>query len=117
MANHASTQLNNSILADVALEYLRNSYSLSITQNEQSNDDNYINKSEQQGKKMEVYISYGPRSNDQLLQYFGFVEVDNPHDVYVMPPLRQWDIDALETACGRTFGSDRIVSSMFFFLL
>jgi hypothetical protein len=113
MANHASSQLNNTIFADVALEYLRNSYSLSITKNEQSNDNTYINKSAQQGQKMEVYISYGPRSNDQLLQYFGFVEVDNPHDIYVMPPIRQWDIDALEAACGRTFGSDRIVSSMF----
>lgn len=113
MANHASSQLNNTIFADVALEYLRNSYSLSITQNEQSNDNTYINKTAQQGQKMEVYISYGPRSNDQLLQYFGFVEVDNPHDIYVMPPIRQWDIDALEAACGRTFGSDRIVSSMF----
>jgi hypothetical protein len=109
MANHASSQLNNSIFADVALEYLRNSYSLSITHNVQND---YMNNAEQKEQKREVYISYGPRSNDQLLQYFGFVETDNPHDIYVMPPLRQWDIDALETACGRTFGSDRLVSWM-----
>ena len=54
-------------------------------------------------------ISYGSRSNDQLLQYYGFVEKNNTHDVYVMPPLREWDIDALETACGRSFGADRLV--------
>lgn len=32
----------------------------------------------------------------------GFVEQDNPHDTYVMPPLRDWDIEALEKACGGT---------------
>ena len=32
----------------------------------------------------------------------GFVEQDNPHDTYVMPPLREWDIAALEEACGGT---------------
>ena len=32
----------------------------------------------------------------------GFVEPDNPHDTYVMPPLREWDIAALEKACGGT---------------
>lgn len=30
----------------------------------------------------------------------GFIEEDNPHDTYVMPPLRNWDIAALEKACG-----------------
>jgi hypothetical protein len=32
----------------------------------------------------EVLISYGKRSNDHLLQYYGFVEKDNPHDVYII---------------------------------
>lgn len=32
----------------------------------------------------EVRISYGPRSNDQLLQYHGFVERGNIHDAYMM---------------------------------
>jgi hypothetical protein len=32
----------------------------------------------------EVLISYGKRSNDHLLQYYGFVEQDNPHDVYII---------------------------------
>jgi hypothetical protein len=56
----------------------------------------------------EVYISYGSRSNDQLLQFYGFVEPDNPHDVYVMPPLREWDIGALEAACGGPFAPGRL---------
>ena len=29
-------------------------------------------------------ISYGPRTNDVLLQYYGFVQEGNPHDVYAM---------------------------------
>jgi hypothetical protein len=30
----------------------------------------------------QVFISYGRQSNDRLLQYYGFVENDNPYDVY-----------------------------------
>lgn len=30
-----------------------------------------------------MFISYGQRSNDQLVQFYGFVEEDNPDDVYV----------------------------------
>jgi hypothetical protein len=30
----------------------------------------------------QVYISYGERSNDQLLQYYGFIEPDNANDCY-----------------------------------
>jgi hypothetical protein len=60
------------------------------------------------GQGSELSISYGVRSNDQLLQYYGFVETDNPHDVYVMPPLREWKIDALEEAVGRTFSPGRL---------
>lgn len=30
----------------------------------------------------QVFISYGPRSNDHLLQRYGFVEANNPNDVY-----------------------------------
>ena len=92
MANHVGTGGHS---AEVAFEYLRNAYSLSMNQQVSANQ--------------EVFISYGARSNDQLLQYFGFVELDNPHDVYVMPSLRQWDIEALEKACGQKFGSDRLV--------
>jgi Rubisco LSMT substrate-binding len=83
--------------ADVSFEYFANSYSLAIDKVSAAvmPDD-------------QVYISYGARSNDQLLQYYGFVEHDNPHDVYVMPPLREWDISALELACGRQFAPGRL---------
>lgn len=30
----------------------------------------------------QVFISYGRRSNDELLQRYGFVESDNPNDIY-----------------------------------
>lgn len=30
----------------------------------------------------QVFISYGPQTNDSLLQYYGFVEEANPNDVY-----------------------------------
>ena len=33
----------------------------------------------------EVLISYGSRTNDVLLQYYGFVQRDNPFDVYAIP--------------------------------
>ena len=43
-----------------------------------------------------------------MLEYYGFVEPDNPHDVYIMPPLREWDIGALEEACGAPFAPGRL---------
>ena len=33
-------------------------------------------------KGEQVFISYGPQTNDSLLQYYGFVEQANPNDVY-----------------------------------
>ena len=40
--------------------------------------------------------------------YYGFVEENNPHDVYIMPQLREWNIQALEEACGRPFAAGRL---------
>lgn len=91
MANHVSSNESG----DVAFEYFGDSYSLTMKRGVQEGS--------------EVFISYGARSNDQLLQYYGFVETDNPHDVYIMPALREWDIDALEKACGFSFESDRLL--------
>ncbi|GKY95113.1 hypothetical protein MPSEU_000475200 [Mayamaea pseudoterrestris] len=93
MTNHQSMQSQ----ALVSFEYFENAYSLAL------------DASSQVVPGDQVYISYGTRSNDQLLQYYGFVEVDNPHDVYVMPPLRDWDVQALESACGRTFADGRLL--------
>jgi hypothetical protein len=95
MANHDGRGRHT---GEVAFEYFGNSYSLALRQDAPSI---------QTGEEM--FISYGARSNDQLLQYYGFVETNNPHDVYIMPPLREWDIEALEKACGRKFGADRLI--------
>lgn len=32
----------------------------------------------------QAYISYGLKSNDELLQFYGFVEADCPADTYVV---------------------------------
>ena len=56
----------------------------------------------------EMCIQYEPRSNDQLLQYYGFIEEGNVHDINILPPLREWDIGALEEACGRKVGPGRL---------
>lgn len=90
MCNHKSLGTS----ANVAYEFFADAYSLSATQAVSSGE--------------EIYISYGSRSNDQLLQYYGFVETDNPHDVYIMPPLREWDIAALEEKCGGPFAPGRL---------
>ena len=92
MANHVGMREEGV----VAFEYFTDGYSVS------TRSDMRVEK----GK--ELRISYGPRSNDSLLQQYGFVERDNAHDVYIMPPLREWDIAELETACGRTFQAGRL---------
>jgi Rubisco LSMT substrate-binding. len=92
MANHKGMKED----ANVAFEYFADSYSLS-TKSDVTMD-----------KNCEIFISYGPRSNDALLQQYGFVECDNAHDVYIMPPLREWNIAALEESCGRTFQPGRL---------
>lgn len=90
MCNHKSRGNNG----EVSFEFFGDAYSLAVSSGVT--------------KGTELYISYGTRSNDQLLQFYGFVERDNPHDVYVMPPLREWDIGALEAACGRQFSPGRL---------
>mmetsp|Transcript_10349 Transcript_10349/g.14860 ORF Transcript_10349/g.14860 Transcript_10349/m.14860 type:complete len:532 (-) Transcript_10349:65-1660(-) len=91
MANHVGVGATG----NVAFEYFSDGFSLSA-----------LDPGVQQGKEM--YISYGPRNNDQLLQYYGFVEQNNAHDVYILPPIRDWNIEALEQACGRKVGPGRL---------
>mmetsp|Transcript_27390 Transcript_27390/g.42167 ORF Transcript_27390/g.42167 Transcript_27390/m.42167 type:complete len:535 (-) Transcript_27390:14-1618(-) len=91
MANHVGMGATG----NVAFEYFSDGFSLSA-----------LDPGVQQGKEM--FISYGPRNNDQLLQYYGFVEQNNVHDVYILPPIRQWNIEALEEACGRKVGPGRL---------
>lgn len=90
MANHRSKDAS----ADVSFEFFGNAYSLAVESTVPRNQ--------------QLFISYGERSNDQLLQYYGFVEPDNPSDVYIMPALRNWDIVGLETTSGRTFQPGRL---------
>jgi len=90
MANHNSVRPSGG----VSFEFFGDAYSLATSDTVQ--------------KGGELFISYGARSNDQLLQYYGFVEKDNPSDVYIMPPLREWNIDKLEKACGRLISPGRL---------
>jgi hypothetical protein len=46
----------------------------------------------------QVFISYGTQTNDSLLQMYGFVEADNPHDAYVMTSLLKW-LEQLQAPC------------------
>ena len=44
----------------------------------------------------QLLISYGPRNNDVLLQYYGFVQAANPHDTFQLEQERLiLDIDAV----------------------
>jgi hypothetical protein len=63
MMNH-----RGSYAATVSYEYFSNSFSATVSRPFNAGD--------------EVCISYGERSNDQLLQFYGFTEVDNPNDQY-----------------------------------
>ncbi|GFH25981.1 similar to protein N-methyltransferase [Haematococcus lacustris] len=44
---------------------------------------------------VQVFISYGELSNDALLQQYGFVEPDNPHDRRVFISYGELSNDAL----------------------
>ena len=90
MCNHMSAGAS----AQVAFEFFTDAYSLAVGIDTKKGD--------------ELFISYGSRSNDQLLQFYGFVEKNNPHDVYIMPPLREWDIASLEKACGEPFAPGKL---------
>lgn len=91
MANHQSV----GHAGDVSFEYFGNAYSLATNQ--------------AVPKDTPVCISYGARSNDQWLQYYGFCESkSNPHDVYILPPLREWPIADMEEAAGRSVAAGRL---------
>merc|ERR1719440_1997177 len=44
----------------------------------------------------EAFISYGEKSNDELLQLFGFVEAENPHDAFLSVGLDSYLASAKE---------------------
>ncbi len=64
LCNHRSNAA-----ADVSFEYFRERF--------------VVRSKEAVEKGEQLFISYGQRDNDKLLQYYGFVEDQNPNDVYV----------------------------------
>jgi Rubisco LSMT substrate-binding len=121
MANHnsSSSSSGGANRASVAFEYFGDAYSLALTTATTttttiSTDDvvtaTKIDRTMEEEGENEVFISYGDRSNDQLLQYYGFVESNNPHEVYLLPPIRAWDLAALEVAGGRTVPPGRLAA-------
>mmetsp|Transcript_11782 Transcript_11782/g.15376 ORF Transcript_11782/g.15376 Transcript_11782/m.15376 type:complete len:516 (+) Transcript_11782:46-1593(+) len=66
--NHKS-----SIESDVSYNYFKDHFAV-FTKNDFETGD-------------QVYISYGKKSNDYLLQYYGFVEQNNPYDDYTLTSL------------------------------
>ncbi|KAL7523650.1 hypothetical protein ACHAWF_000611 [Thalassiosira exigua] len=90
MANHVGVGATR----NVAFKYFADGFSL------------FFLKGASQGE--EVFIRYGPQNNNHLLQYYGFVEEDNVHDMSILPPIREWDLGALEEACGRKVGPGRL---------
>lgn len=59
---------SDSVNSSIEFEYFRDTFVVST-------DMNY-------GKGSQIFISYGEKTNEQLLQYYGFVLDDNLHDVY-----------------------------------
>ena len=65
MMNHASSRA----ATDVAYEYFTDNFAVVLD-----------GQSVRSGT--EAHICYGPQTNDALLQYYGFVEANNPHDTF-----------------------------------
>ena len=59
----------------------------------------------------QVFISYGERSNDQLLQYYGFVEANNANDVYEFDNIARRLADACSKLSITALGLDEYASS------
>ncbi|CAE8596587.1 unnamed protein product [Polarella glacialis] len=65
-------------VSDIAYEYFANAFAVRVRGGFREGD--------------QVCINYGEqRSNDALLQYYGFVERDNPNDVYTVDLLQHLD--------------------------
>jgi len=72
---------DSATVSDIAYEYFADAFAVRVVGG--------FKKGEQ------VFINYGEkRSNDDLLQYYGFVEVDCPNDVYDMDILANLDAEA-----------------------
>ena len=78
MFNHTST-----VQSDVRYEFFYDAFVLAVT-----------NRGFAPGEQ--VFISYGPRSNDELLLTYGFVEEHNPHDKYTVVDAERRTLVVLE---------------------
>ncbi|KAF5841378.1 hypothetical protein DUNSADRAFT_13246 [Dunaliella salina] len=65
LINHSSREQS-----EVSYDYFLDSYTVAA--------------SKPYAKGEQVFVSYGRQTNDSLLQYYGFVEADNPNDCYLM---------------------------------
>ena len=74
--NHKTRAISKLDFSSVKQELVLNVY------REEGKADN--DKAQQQGNRDdELFISYGEKTNDELLQFFGFVETNNPVDSYL----------------------------------
>lgn len=60
-------------------------------------------------KGEEAYLSYGDKSNDELLQLFGFVEPNNPHDAFLSIGLA----DYVRSPASGLFASPQVADARF----
>ena len=91
--NHRSQGYNS----EMAFETTSNAFVLRNTQ--------VIDGLESDSPPFELTISYGARHNDDLLQYFGFVEEDNPNDIYRIIVDLQDRHKALQSIAGQALQS------------
>lgn len=85
MANHSSRAAS-----EMTYAYFGDALELSVgglTTEGEGGNGNGTTVAFEQGQQ--VFISYGPQTNDSLLQYYGFVEEANPTDVYRLV----WEVD------------------------
>mmetsp|Transcript_48704 Transcript_48704/g.123010 ORF Transcript_48704/g.123010 Transcript_48704/m.123010 type:complete len:524 (-) Transcript_48704:420-1991(-) len=73
--NHKST-----VESDVSWEYFSDRFVVTATQGWKAGE--------------QVYINYGKQSNDSLLQYYGFVEEENPNDTFVVDDMGRFLLEA-----------------------
>eukprot|EP00200_Dunaliella_tertiolecta_P001304 CAMPEP_0202361426 /NCGR_PEP_ID=MMETSP1126-20121109/13995_1 /ASSEMBLY_ACC=CAM_ASM_000457 /TAXON_ID=3047 /ORGANISM="Dunaliella tertiolecta, Strain CCMP1320" /LENGTH=501 /DNA_ID=CAMNT_0048955379 /DNA_START=165 /DNA_END=1670 /DNA_ORIENTATION=- len=65
-------------------------------------------------KGEQIFVSYGSQTNYSLLQYYGFVEADNPNDCYLMTNILKWLEDRATLDKGRleALEKDGLLSSL-----
>ncbi|KAA8499615.1 hypothetical protein FVE85_7200 [Porphyridium purpureum] len=75
---------NSRAVSDVTFEYFFDRFAACVSYNYNYAKGTEGGSRDRVSAGSEVFISYGPQSNDQLLQFFGFVEENNPNDTYVL---------------------------------